>query len=114
MPNWRVVGAGVAAFLVALSLAVAYRPPTVLLAGFAGGAVAGLLAGSARSGLWHGSLVGVVELTVVVVGLVAVLAGYDPEYARPGIGYAIVLVPALGAAFAVEAAVAGAVCGALR
>jgi hypothetical protein len=114
MPNWRVLAAGLVAFPVGLALALAYEPPTLLVAGFTGGVAAGLLAGSARSGLWHGSLVGLGELLVLVAGLVVVLATYDPEYARPGIGYSIVLVPALGVAFAVQAAVAGTICGALR
>lgn len=114
MPNWRAVAAGVVAFLGAVGAALAYSPPSLFVAGFCGGAVAGLLAGGVRSGLWHGLLAGVAELLVAVAALGLLLAAYDPQYARPGLGYAIAVFPLVGALFAAEATIAGAIGGALR
>ena len=46
-----------------------------------------------------------------MIPLVVALALYDPQHARPGIGYSIVLVPALGVAYVVEAVVGGVLGG---
>lgn len=113
MPRWLAVGAGVGASLTGAVAAVANSPPSLLVAGFWGGTVAGVIVGSVRSGLWHGLIVGVVELLLVVSLLVVALALYDPQYAGLGIGYSIVLVPALGVAYVVEAVFGGAVGGVL-
>lgn len=113
MTRWLAVPAGVVAAIGSALAALANSPPSLLVAGFWGGAAAGVIVGGVRAGLWHGFLVGVAELLVVVSLLVVALALYDPQYARPGIGYSIVLVPALGVAYVVEAVVGGAIGGVL-
>jgi hypothetical protein len=113
MTRWLPVLAGVVAAIGSAVAALANSPPSLLVAGFLGGVAAGVIVGSVRSGLWHGLLVGVDELLLVVSLLVVALVLYDPQYARPGIGYAIVLVPALGVAYVVEAVVGGAIGGVL-
>lgn len=114
MPNGRALLGGFCAFLFACYLALAYEPPYLLVVGFCGGAVAGAIAGGLRAGLWHGFLVGLTELLVVLGVLAWLVSGYDPQHVSPGIGYSMVLLTLLGILYVVEATIAGAVAGALR
>lgn len=114
MPNWRAVLAGFVAFFVAVWLSVASEPPYLFVVGFGGGAVAGILVGGLRSGLWHGFLVGLAELLVVLGVLGWLVLGYDPEHVAPGVGYSMVFLTFLGLLYVVEATLAGAIAGSLR
>lgn len=111
MTDWRAVAAGLAAFFAAFLLAVAAAPPWLLAAGFPGGVVAGVRSGTVKRGAWTGFLVGVAAFLLAFALLAALVVSTDPEQARPGLGYSLVLFPILGAAYVVEAAVAGALGG---
>ncbi|AHG05259.1 hypothetical protein HALDL1_09010 [Halobacterium sp. DL1] len=78
MANWWGVAAAVGVIVATSAVAVFTVPPYVFVTGFLGGAGAVASEGGLRSGLWHGLLVGVGELLVVLGVVALVVAVFQP------------------------------------
>jgi|GEM_PF-1087784 hypothetical protein len=107
MDTWKAIGVGLLAFPVTAVVALVGSPPTVLLAGFPSGFVAGYAS--------DGFLAGVVSSIVTGVGIAVLFfsVGYylatAPERPAPGVGLGIFLIAIAAVGLAVESAVAGTV-----
>jgi len=119
MTNWRAVGIGFLALLVASVLGVALPLFGHAAAGLVGGFVAGVIAGGGLlRGAWHGLLAGAMAGAVWTVVLAAVggLLGVvtaDPVVGAVGGAGVLVVGLLLSFVFALDSAVAGAVGGLL-